>query len=201
MFHIHTHINIYIHTHSVCAWRHLSACRCLLAAAEGFQGHLYLGLREITIFDKCKFQMPPVVDDKGDRCPALDDVKCFCTYLFPLFFFFSPLGGANISPAVLGPFCRERLRISLHDSAHKSLLQSGKERSDLANDCSTFLDEVWNRPPRTHALCRLSLQPAVHLAQPLQDFLSAIREQGIVVRVACSAKPGSHFISARDKCR
>lgn len=136
--------------------------------------------------------MPPAVDDEGDRCTPLDNVKCFCTYLFSLFFFFLRSAAQTSLRPSWGRFDGERLRISLHDAAHKSLLQSGKGRSDLANDCSTFLDEVWNRPPHSHTPCRRSLQPVVHLAQPLLDFLSAMQEQGIVVRVARAAKPGSH---------
>lgn len=115
-------------------------------------------------------------------------------------FFFSPLRGANISPTVPGPFRQERLRISLRDSAHKSLSQSGKGRSDLANDCSTLLDEVWNRPPhKRSAACHCS-QPSVwHDRYKASD--QGRSNKGSLFGSPAQHNLGSRFIAARDKCR
>lgn len=101
----------------------------------------------------------------------------------------------------LGAVSPETPPDSLHDSAHKSLLQSGKERSDLANDCSTFLDEVWSRPPLpTHPAASHFSQPSIWHNRSKTSYQEC-GEQGIVVRVACSAKTWEPFPLCPHKCR
>lgn len=114
--------------------------------------------------------MPRAGPRKADRCPhTLLEISS-------TFFGISALGHKHLFSNVWGRFAGNAPGF-IDDFGHKSLLQSGKREVKSVNDCSTFLDEVWNRPRCPHTL--LAFSTPVHLAQPLKDFLSGMLLAGL----------------------
>lgn len=119
--------------------------------------------------------MPRAGLQKADRCPHFATLEMLLE-ISSIFLGISAFRHKHLFSNVWGRFAGNTSGF-IDDFGHKSRLQSGKREVKSVNDCSTFLDEVWNWPRCPHTL--LAFSTPVHLAQPLKDFLSGMLLAGL----------------------